>query len=483
MRKNNGVLSNFSWKFAERITAQLITLVVSIVLARLLEPKDYGIIAIVNIFITFLNVFVSDGLGSALIQKKNADKLDFSSVFWFNIIFSIILYALLFVLAPYFVLFYDKQYDILVPVLRILGIRLIFSAINSVQHAYVAKKMIFYKFFWSTLFGTIFSAIVGIWMAYHGYGVWALVYQYLTNVTIDTVFLGVSLRKMPIMKISLSRLKILLRFGIPILGVGLLITSYQEIRAMIIGKLYSSADLAYYEKGKQVPSLVVNNINTSIGAVLFSKLSFEQKNKDKLKNITRTSIKFGLFLLCPVMLGLAAIAKPFVVLVLTEKWVPCVPLLQLFCIIYLFMPIHTANMQAIKAMGKSSTVFYLEVIKKIIELVLLIFTMKISVNAIVVGLVLMTIGFTFFNGYPNIKLLNYTFKEQINDISVPLLMSLIMFVIVVALGRLDINIKLLLPLQILTGVFIYILICIVTKNREFKFIVQCLKNNYKNKFI
>lgn len=474
MRKND-LLNNFSWKFAERIAAQSVTVIVSIILARMLTPKDYGIIAIVTIFITFANVFVSDGFGSALIQRKEVDALDYSSVLYFNLAFSIVLYAILFFCAPLIALFYGEGYEIVTPVLRVLGMRIIVSAVNSVQQAYVSRKMIFKKFFWSTLIGTILSAIVGIVMAYNDFGVWALVGQYLTNTIVGTVALALSLRKRPILAISFKRLKGMIGYGSKILGSSLLITGYQEIRALIIGKVYSSEDLAYYDKGRQFPNLIVTNINTSIGAVLFPKMAQEQDDKTRIREITRKSIRFSSYLMCPLMLGLAAVAEPFVRIVLTDKWLPCVTLLQIFCVVYFFQPIHTANMQAIKAIGRGDVYLKLEIIKKIIELAVLLFVMWISVGAIVVSMAILTIAFTFVNAYPNKKLLNYSFRQQMADILPSVWMSIIMAIIVYLFGKIPLNAYISFGIQIILGVTIYFILSWITKNSELKYLINLIK--------
>lgn len=464
---NRGVLSNLLWKFAERISAQLVTLVVSIVLARLLEPSHYGGIAIVNIFILIANVFVSDGFGSALIQKKDADALDFSSVLYFNITFSILLYITLFFAAPYIAKFYGTGYEILSPVLRVLSLRLILSGINSVQQAYVAKKMIFRKFFWATLLGTITSAIVGIVMAYMGFGIWALVAQYLINTTVDTVVLAFSLRVWPMFVFSFTRLRGMLKFGINVLGTSLVINGFQEMRALIIGKLYSSADLAFYDKGKQFPNLIVTNINTSIGAVLFPHLSNIQDDKIRLKETTRNTIRISSYIMSPLMLGLATVAESFVSLILTDKWLPCVPLLRLFCIFYLFQPIHTANTQAIKAIGKSDLCFKLEIFRDAIQLVVLLIVMWISVEAIVISMAIMSALFVAVNAWPNRKLINYSLKEQIMDIFPSLSMAVIMSIVVYLIGCLPMSTMVGLLIQIIIGGSIYILLSILFKNKEF----------------
>lgn len=480
-KKSSNVLSNLIWKFAERISAQLVTLVVSIVLARLLDPEHYGVIALVTIFITLANVFVSDGFGSALIQKKDADALDYSSVLYFNIVFSICLYILLYIAAPYISKFYGPNYEILTPVMRVLALRLIFTAINSVQQAYVAKNMIFKKFFWATLFGTMLSGIVGIFLAYRGFGVWALVAQYLTNTTVDTIVLQIVLNVWPIKQFSWKRIKGLINFGYKVLLTSLTITGYQELRALVIGKLYSSDDLAFYDKGKQFPNLVVTNINTSISTVLFSKMSQEQDSLERVKELTRRSVKFSSFILSPIMLGLAAVSENFVTIVLTEKWLPCVPLLQLFCFFYVFQPIHTANMQAVKAIGRSDISLKLEIFRDIIQLIVLVGVMWISVDAIVISMAVLSLFFVFVNGYPNIKLLGYSVKEQVADFIVPLLVSIFMMIIVNIVGKLPINIYLSLCLQIVVGALIYISISFAMRNKEALYLYNLVKTNIVKK--
>lgn len=479
MKEKHGLLSNLAWKFGERISAQLISTIVSIILARLLEPSHYGTVSIVMIFITLANVFVSDGLGSALIQKKDADETDFFSVLYFNIGFSCVLYALLFFAAPFISKFYGPEYEILTPVLRVLGLRIILTAVNSTQQAYISKKMMFRKFFIATLGGTLSSAVVGIAMAYGGFGVWALVAQYLVSTGVSTITLSLVIGKRPRLLFSFDRVKSLIPYGIRILGTGLLITGYQELRSLIIGKKYTSADLAYYDKGRSFPLLIVNNLNSSIAAVLFPKMSEEQDDRQKIKTTTRNSIRFSALILCPIMLGLATVSDSFVRLLLTEKWLPCVSMMQLFCIIYLFQPIHTANMQAIKAMGRSDIYLRLEVVKKVIELVVLLVTMWISVNAMVIGMAVCATLFVFVNAYPNIKLLDYSIREQLTDILPPVVMSLIMGAAVVAVGLLPLPLVIKLIVQVLAGAILYFAMTILTRNREMKQLLQILLKGRK----
>ena len=345
------VTSNFIWRFLERCGAQGVTFIVSIVLARLLDPSSYGTVALVTVFTTIMQVFVDSGMGNALIQKKDADDLDFSSVFWFNISMCAILYFVMFFSAPLISAFY-KMPD-LKPIVRVLSIILIISGIKNVQQAYVSRHMMFKRFFFSTLGGTVVAAIVGIAMAYLGYGVWALVAQMLINVLVDTTILWITVKWRPRRIFSLIRLKGLFSYGWKLLVSSLIDTIYKDLTQLIIGKKYSSTDLAQYNQGQKFPHIIVSNINTSIDSVLLPTMSKVQNSPDIVKSMTRRAIKTSTYIMMPFMVGLAVCAEPLVNLILTEKWLPCVFFLRIFCFSYAFFPIHTANLNAIKAMGRS----------------------------------------------------------------------------------------------------------------------------------
>lgn len=469
------IFSGLLWKFGERITAQIISLVVSIILARLLSPDEYGAVAIVMIFITIANVFVSSGFGNALIQKKDADNLDFSSVFYINIIIGIILYFIIFVIAPYIAKFYKMP--ILVPTLRVLGIRIIVASINSVQQAYVSRNMLFKRFFWSTLFGTLISGIVGIFMAYHGFGVWALVAQYLTNTCTDTVVLWFTVRWRPIFKCSILRARALFSYGWKLLVSGLLDTGYKQLRSLIIGRKYSSADLAYYNQGDKYPALLVTNINASISSVIFPAMAKHQDDKLKIKNMTRRAIQVSSFVLWPCMIGVAAIAKPLVLFFLTDKWLPCVPYIRIFCFTYGLWPIHTANLQAINAVGRSDLFLKLEIIKKLVGIVSVIISMNISPLFMAYSLIVTDLIATFINAYPNKNLLNYGYFEQIKDIFPSLAMSVVMAVIIYPISKIQISNLLILLIQIVVGVSIYLLLSVITKQQTLQYVLNFIQKN------
>ncbi len=469
--KKNKVLSGLVWKFAERIAAQVVTFVVSVILARMLMPEDYGLITLVTIFITFANCIVTNGFGSSLIQKKDADNLDFSTVLYFQLAFSIALYALLFFTAPFIALFFGEQYELLSPVLRVLGLRIPLTAINNVQQAYVAKKMIFRKFFFSTIVGTVISAVVGIWMAYAGYGVWALVGQYLTNTFISTVILAFTIHWKPELKFSWSRLKTLFSYGWKILVAGLIAELYNELRSLVIGKFYTSDDLAYFDRGKQIPNIIVTNINTTISNVLFPAISDAQNNPQDVKNITRRAIKTSSYIMCPLMFGLAVVAEPVVTLLLTEKWLPCVPFLQIYCLSFCFEPIQTANLQAINAVGRSDIFMKLEIIKKFSYTVILAAVMFHSVEAIAYSLLLNTLIAVIVNTAPNKKLINYSYKELLKDIAPGILISSVMAVIVYIEGLLlPLSTLPMLIVQLITGGAVYLLISVIFKVETFNYL-------------
>ena len=287
------------------------------------------------------------------------------------------------------------------------------------------------------------------------------------------------MKNKPKLMFSFTRLKGLFNYGWKILSSRLLLTGYQEVRAILIGKLYSSEDLAFYDKGKQFPSLLVTNIDSSIGAVLFPKLSQIQDDKLRLKETTRMSIRFSSYLLSPMMFGLASISTSFVTVLLTEKWLPCVPLMQMMCILYLFQPINTANLQAIKAVGKSNIVLILEIIKISVQLVGLLLVLHVGVNAIVLMMTVLNVLLTFVNIIPNKKYLNYGVKEQLLDIFPSIAYGLLLFIIVSLFGLLSLAPIVMLIVQIVVGVFIYISLSVITHNKEFSTLLSTFKSVFK----
>ena len=274
---NKKVFTNLLWRFAERSGAQIVKFCVELILARILLPDDYGLIALVTVFITISNVFVDSGLGNALIQKKDADQTDFSTVFFFNLVWCLVLYGLIFFLAPFISGFFSLPE--FATVLRVLGLQIIVSGVKNIQQAYVSKNFMFKKFFFATLGGTLGAAVLGIWMAYHGFGVWALVTQQLFNVIVDTIILWITVKWRPTREFSWNRFKVLFSYGWKLLASSLLEAIYNNIRQLIIGRVYSSGDLAYYNRGRQFPDFIISNVNSSIDSVLLPTLASVQDKR------------------------------------------------------------------------------------------------------------------------------------------------------------------------------------------------------------
>jgi O-antigen/teichoic acid export membrane protein len=472
--QNKKILVNFIWRFAERCGAQLVTFIVSIVLARILAPEDYGTIALITVFTTILQVFVDSGLGTALIQKKNADDMDFSSVFYFNFIVCIILYICMFFSAPFISKFYND--NSLTPVIRVISLTIVISGVKGIQQAYVSKYMMFKRFFFSTIGGTIFSAILGIILAYEGCGVWALVAQQLSNTAIDTLILWLTVKWRPKRIFSWKRLKALLSFGWKLLLSSLLDTCYSNLRNLIIGKLYSSADLAFYNQGDKFPKVIVTNVNTSIDSVLLPTMSGAQDNRERVKNMTRRAIKTSTYIMAPFMMGLAFCAEPIVRLVLTDKWLPCVVFLRIFCITYMFWPVHTANLNAINAMGRSDWFLRLEVIKKTMGMIILLSTMWFGVKAMAYSSLLTSVLSQIINSWPNRKLLNYGYLEQVRDFAPGIILAVFMGLCVYIIGYIPLNDGATLIIQIIVGAAIYIGMSAILKLEEFEYLIGMIKS-------
>ena len=476
-QRKQKIFSNFIWRFAERCGAQAVKLIVELVLARFLLPDDYGTIALVTVFITILNVFVDSGLGNALIQKKNADDLDFSSVFYFNLIWCFILYLLLLAFAPVISIFYGIPE--LTVIVRVLGITVLISGLKNVQQAFVSRNMLFKKFFFATLGGTFGAAILGITMAYFGFGVWALVAQQLFNTAMDTLILWITVKWRPKKVFSVQRLRVLFNYGWKLLASGLLETIYNNIRSLVTGKLYTASDLAFYNQGDKLPNIIVGNINNSIDSVLLPVMSNEQDNVEQIKEITRKSIKISTYVMAPLMMGLAVTADTLIVLILTEKWLPCVFFLKIFCVTYMFQPIHTANLNAIKALGRSDLFLKLEVWKKVVGLILLCSTMWISVEAMAYSSFVSGILAQIINSWPNKKLLNYSYLEQLKDIIPSILLAVFMGVCIYPISLLHLNHILLLTIQIVLGASIYIVGSIIVKIDSFQYLWGIVKSILK----
>ncbi len=467
------ISSNIMWRFMEKFSAKFVTFFVSIILARLLEPSAYGTVALITVFTTILEVFVDSGLGNALIQKKDADDLDFSSVFFFNIAMCTVLYLLMFFAAPLIAEFYDIPE--LVPIVRVQSITILISGVKNIQYAYVSREMIFRKFFFATLFGTIVSAIVGLAMAAAGFGVWALVAQPLVNYTIDTIVLWITVQWRPKLIFSWTRLKGLLSYGWKLLIAKLVNTTYMKMRDLLIGKIYSTSDLAFFNKGDTFPAVIVPNITASVDAVMFPAMAKEQDNKTRVRELVKKSIHTSSYLVIPMMTGLIACANPLIRVLLTEKWLPCVPFLYMFCVVYAFWPFSIANLNAIKALGHSEKVLKLEVIEKVFSIGLLIITLKMGVIWIGISYMVGELFSTILCAIPNRKLIGYGFIQQFIDLIPLLFASIVMGGIAYSIQFLELSDILTLVIQVIVGILVYLILSWLLKLQGFIYFYSIFK--------
>lgn len=470
--KKDNIMSGMAWSFAERISAQLVSTVVGIVLARILSPNEYGIVSIVMVFISICNVFVTRGFGTTIVQKKKVDELDYNTAFILNMSVAMVLYLILFIFAP--ILQNVYQIAELTEVIRILGIRIPIAAINTIQQAHIQRNMQYKKFFIATLTGTTVSCFVGIIMAYQNFGVWALVAQYLTNVILNTIVLFIISDWYPKIMFSREKMEYIISFGGKILLSDLLCTIVDNYRNLVAGKVFGSLDLAYMDQGKKYPHLFMSNIIVSIQKVMLPAFSTRQDNKENIKELLRISNIIGMALVAPIMIGLAAVSKNFVEVILTEKWLPAVPYIWIFTISYLTRPFETMSNQAILALGKSGTVFKILVVTNSIDILfasMAAFVIK-DIYVMACTIIIVTLSSVFLFTYINKRILNYTIKEQIKDIFPVLIVSCMMGVIVFYVGQVSLNKVVVLFLQIITGVVVYVLFSMIFKLKSYVYVKE-----------
>ena len=460
------MITGVLWKFSERFFAQGVSFAVSLVLARILVPDDYGVVAVINMFIAIADVFLSSGLNASLIQKKDADEIDFSTIFHCNLLLSIFLYMVLFFSAPIIASIYKMP--VLINAIRVFALRLPISSFQSIQTAYVSKKMDFRKFFFATAVGTVISAIVGIFMAVKGYGVWALIAQYMTNTIIDTTILFAIVKWYPSRVFSWSRAKPLIKYGGKVLLTDLIGTVFNYLGDFVIGYKYSSADLAYYSKGRQLPAIFKTNLSTTLVSVLFPGMSNVNQDLAKVKNISRNSIKVLTFIIYPIMIGVMVIAKPLTVFLYSEKWLPMVPFVKVVCFEAILSVPSTIALQILKATGRSDLMLKSEFIKKPFSLLAILIASRFGIFAVSLTLPFNTLLELIINGYFVKKTIDYKYSELLSDVLPAFMMSVIMGCVVSATSLLPIN-HILIKLLVcgIAGVATYLFLSVVSKNREF----------------
>ena len=447
------VASGAAWRLAERIGMQLASFVVSVVLARILPVSAFGTIAILNAALLIADVFVTGSLGNCLVQKLNADDLDFDTIFWTNIGISVVVYAIMFFTAPQVESFFE--YEQLADYMRVIALSVPIVAVNAIQQAYVEHHLIYKKFFLASMMGTVLSGIIGVWCACRGFGVWSLVVQRLSDLTIDTIVLGFTIGLKIRPRFSIERLKGMYGFGTKLMVSNFADTLFSSLRSIIIGDKYTESDLALYTKANQYPNLIVSNLNATISGVLFPVTSKFQQDVDMMKKLLKRSIQTSTFIVFPAMAGMAAIADTFVPLLLTEKWNGCIPYLQIACLDYAMVPLQMANHSTVMAAGKSGVILRNNIIKKTISLALLLVAMNHGVFAIALAVAASSFVALIVNAIPSGKLIGYGLGEQMKDVLGTLVISLVMGAGVYLLGMLPLPRLLLFVIQLAFGVGSY----------------------------
>ncbi len=462
------VLNGLFWKLMENGGAQGVQFLVSIILARLLSPEEYGVVGVILIFVTIANVLVQNGFSTALIQKRKVDDTDFSSVFFFSMAVSAVIYLVLYLSAPGIAYFYNNQE--MTALVRVLAVVLFPGGVISIQNAYVSRNMAFKGLFISSFAASMISGAISIFLAYRGLGVWALVWQQIAYYFFYMLILFMSISWKPRLLFSILRIKTMFAFGWKLLCASLLDTVYNNIYGLVIGRIYNESMLGNYNRGEQFPKLIVSNLGAAIQSVMLPVLSASQDEPERVKSMLRRAITVSSYLVLPMMAGLIAVARPMVLLLLGEKWLPCVPFLQIMCIAYSFWPIHIANLQALNAMGRSDIFLKLEIVKKMVGLAVLV--VGIRYNPLVLVALKAAADFlcTFINAWPNKRLLNYSILEQWKDIIPSVAVSILMAAAVMAAGRYVPAGWLGLGMQILFGAVAYMLAAWVLGLEVFRYI-------------
>lgn len=473
MESNKRIISAFFWKFIERSGSQVSAFVVTIVLARILTPQDYGVVALIVVFTSIASTFVQGGFNTALIQTKHASNDDFVTIFWFTIAIATFIYALLFSAAPIISKFY--KLPVLTPIMRVLSLILFPATINSIQLARVTRDLNFKILSISTLFAIIISAIFGICLAILGFGPWALVAQQLVNQIAVCFNLYVFTRWIPRGRFQINSIARLVPFGSRVLLSDLLIQIFLNIRSLVIGRLYSATDLGYFNRGNSFPQTVMESINGTVQSVLLPVYAKKQENRDSVINMLRTTIRSVSFITVPLSLGLACVAKPVVQILLTDKWLMCVPYIQIFSVGYIFYPAQNASSQAFKALGDSRTSLRIEIIRKAGELLLLLISMRYGVLAIAYSTLAGSIIGAIATIIPNARLIHYSVRQQLLDIMPSLLLSLLMGGVVLAVNFWISFPPLLLTVQMVIAALLYFSMAKLFHVKEINFLFSNLK--------
>ena len=468
------VIINFIWKFMERTGVQIANLIIKMVLARLLVPEDFAAVAIVTVFISIANIFVQSGLGTALIQSKDVTEEDYSTVFYTSLSISVLMVTIIFIMAPFIANFYDMP--ILVKLIRCQSLIILTGSFNTVQQAVLSREMKFKKNFFACIIGCVLSGLVSIICAFKGLGIWSIIILNVLNNLIYSIVLWMLVDWRPKLIFSIKSMKKMFSFGWKLLAANLVSTVYDNLRTLIIGKVYPATQLAYYNRADVVSSSLMNGITGSISAVMLPVLSQSQDCIEDIKKMLKKTFQINCFVCVPMMFGLAAVAEDLIVVLFSETWKPAGIFLSIICLGYAFYPMHSANLQAIYAVGRSDIVLKLEIIKRVTGFALIIVSIPFGIYAMTFSIVLMSLLATIINAAPNNKLLNYSLFEQVKDIWPYFFISGVMALVVFLVGKnIHFNIIINLFIEVIVGVILYVILCVIFKPYAYKYVLNLIK--------
>ena len=470
---DNKVFSGLLWRFGERVAAEGVSFAVSLVVTRLLLPEYYGVVSIARLFLVIFKAVVQDGFGYALIQKKDADALDFSTVFYLQMVLGFGLYLFVWLLAPTISAWYGEP--LLLPVFRVMGLTLPVGAFNCVQQSYVSRGMQFKRFFFSTIIGTLLSAAVGLCMAYAGCGVWALVAQNLTNLICDTLILWFTVRWRPTLQFSFTRLRGMLSFSWKMMVTTMIDNLYNSLYPMALGKLFGTAQQGYYDRGDIIPNTLASNVTMALKSVLLSAFSKEQSDPQQLKQMLKNSIRMAGFVFFPLMAGLITASGPLISVLLTDEWAESAMFLRYCSLFFVFVPIHVIHQQAITALGQSGITLKLEIGKKIIGVTCLIVGVPFGVNGLLIGKAVSSLLGLMLTAIPVRKVFDYGFFEQVSDLFPSAMLSGFMAALAYVLTMLGWGSGATLLLQICCGVIFYLLAAKLCRIKELDLLLDKAK--------
>jgi len=472
--------SGLIWQFCQKFFGQFLSFVVTVILARLLLPADYGVVALASMFNILIGVILDNGLNSALIQKKECDDLDYNTVFYTNFLMSFVVYAIIFFVSPYAASLYHNE--LICPIMRVLSLTVLIGSLTAIQSAILTKRMQFKSYFYISITGSTIAAVVGISMAYFGFGPWALVAQQLASGIVGAIIMVTIVRWIPKFQFSKERFKGLFGYAWKKQAANIVGTLCSQLKGYLIGFKYSAADLAYFNRGEGLPEMLSSNIAGTIDSVLFPALTKVQDDKAAVKRGMRRSMMTASYILTPIFFGLGAIAAKVVPILYGPNWIEAIPFMQVACITGPIIVLNRQNLQSIFAIGLSGEVLKLEFYKKPAMLLILFIAVFISPIAISIGMFIYSFYVLYMNTQPNKRHLNYSLLEQINDVKMGFINSIIMAAAVGGIGLLISNDILSICIQIPVGAVIYFGLSELLKPEAYIYVKEMLLEVFKTKF-